>query len=528
MKSLLYILQRSCINYFKRLKDKPIKLIGPIFLIIWIIVMFLPRKNSQIVNSKFPIENFVSLFTILMLSLFLYSIYKGAKKPNSKYSMSDVNLVFTAPIKPQTVMVYGLIKQIGVELLASFYFIYQIPNLIRTFNISNKNTFLIIFSLIIYGFLFCNVLTLFIFGLCSKHNNLRGILKNTIKIASLSIVLLSILFIVKMGLGNFIETTSNFITYQNEISFIPILGWMRDIGIMTISKIRISYYLYILLIISIGGVLLYITYNMELDFYEEMIVSAENNQKIQNTKNGEVDRNNGKVLFKARRNVELKLINIYGAKSFFYKHLNEYFKRGFFFFINTYSILLLTSSIVTSVFLKNINIYFLFLGGTILLFFSAGFGGKIYNEIGYHYIFVIPDRKENKLFYGVSSSFIKTFADSIFLFLPFAIISKSNPIVFIFCVITYNSIGIMMSISGVFAYRAAIFLGFTGIIGQNLFFMLFQIVIMILGIIVTGFGTKGFVDFYSYALFTSLITYSLVIGGVFAAFASSLFDNMEL
>ncbi|MFA6941648.1 MAG: putative ABC exporter domain-containing protein, partial [Clostridiaceae bacterium] len=163
----------------------------------------------------------------------------------------------------------------------------------------------------------------------------------------------------------------------------------------------------------------------------------------------------------------------------------------------------------------------------VLLFFSSGFGGKIFTEIGYHYIFLIPDKKENKLLYGIASSFIKIIADGILLFLPFAVLSHSSVIDFILCLITYLAIGIMLNISGVFAYRAAIFLGFTGIVMQSVFMMLFQIVLMVIAIVLMGIGTAWFTLFNSYSLFTGLLIYSIVLAGLFTAAAAGLFDNME-
>ncbi|MDV3428016.1 MAG: putative ABC exporter domain-containing protein, partial [Bacillota bacterium] len=178
-------------------------------------------------------------------------------------------------------------------------------------------------------------------------------------------------------------------------------------------------------------------------------------------------------------------------------------------------------------FLKQVNIRFIFLAGSVLLFFSSGFGGKIYTEISCHYIFLIPDKKENKLLYGTASSFIKIIADGILLFLPYTILSHSSVIDFILCLITYLAIGIMMNISGLFAYRAAIFLGFSGIIAQSVFMMLFQILLMAGAVVLTGIGTAGFTLFNSYSLYTSLLIYSIVLAGLFTAGAAGLFDNME-
>lgn len=528
MASLIYLLRRTTINYFKRMKEKPTKLIAPGFILLWLVIMFIPKKNSNQVQSSSP-EIFVSIFLIIITGVLIYSIYKGAKRADSKFGMDDVNLVFTAPIRPQTVMIYGLIKKIALELFASVYILFQLPNILRNYKISSISLFLIIVSLLVFQFIFCNILGLFIFALCTKCNRLRGILRNSIKLLILLSAAFLGLYLYKTGIEKGVNSIGHFLTYNSWFKFFPAVGWMREICVQTLLKINISYFMYFLLIILSSILLLYITYQMDIDFYEEMLSSAENNDIVNRAKNGEnISRNNqGKTLFKARRDVVLSLNNIYGAKTFFYKHMNEYMKRGYIFFINTYSLLLLTVSILTGIFFKQINIRFIFLAGTVLLFFSSGFGGKIFTEIGYHYIFLIPDKKENKLLYGIASSFIKIITDDILLFLPFTIISHSSVIDFILCLITYLAIGIMMSISGVFAYRAAIFLGFAGIVMQSVFMMLFQIVLMAGAVVLTGIGTAGFTLFNSYSLFTGLLVYSIVLAGLFTAAAAGLFDNME-
>lgn len=528
MASLIYLLRRTTINYFKRMKEKPTKLIAPGFILLWLVIMVIPKNNNNKITSSSPVI-FVSIFLVIIAGVLIYSIYKGAKSADSKFGMDDVNLVFTAPIRPQTVMIYGLIKKIALELFASVYILFQLPNILRNYKISSISLFLIILSLLVFQFIFCNILGLFVFALCTKCNRLRGILRNSIKLLILLSAAFLGLFLYKTGIEKGLNTIGNFLTYNRWFRFFPVVGWMREICIQTLLKINLSYFIYFLLIILSSILILYITYQMDIDFYEEMLSSAENNDLVNRVKNGEkVSRNNqGKVLFKARRNVELCLNNIYGAKVIFYKHMNEYMKRGYIFFINTYSLLLLAASILTGIFFKQVNIRFIFLAGSVLLFFSSGFGGKIYTEIGYHYIFLIPDKKENKLLYGTASSFIKIITDGILLFLPYAIISNSSIIDLLYCLITYMAIGIMMSISGVFAFRAAIFLGFRGIIAETVFMMLFQLVLMAGAVVLTGIGTAGFTLFNSYSLFNGLLIYSIVLSGLFTAAAAGLFDDME-
>ncbi|MFA6941287.1 MAG: putative ABC exporter domain-containing protein, partial [Clostridiaceae bacterium] len=76
MASLLYLLRRTAINYFKRMKEKPTKLIAPGFILLWLVILFIPKKNSNQVPSSSP-EIFVSIFLIIITGVLIYSIYKG-------------------------------------------------------------------------------------------------------------------------------------------------------------------------------------------------------------------------------------------------------------------------------------------------------------------------------------------------------------------------------------------------------------------------------------------------------------------
>ncbi|MDV3428666.1 MAG: putative ABC exporter domain-containing protein, partial [Bacillota bacterium] len=316
MASLIYLLRRTTINYFKRIRKKPLKLIAPGFILLWLVFMFIPKKDNNKIPSSSP-EIFVSIFLVIITGVFIYSIYKGTKSADSKFGMDDVNLVFTAPIRPQTVMIYGLIKKIAVELFASVYILFQLPNILRSYKISSFRLFLIIVSLFVFQFIFCNIIELLVFAVCTKHNELRAIIRNSIRFIILFSAAFLGLFIFKTGIEKGLNTMGYFLTYNSWFKFLPAVGWMREICIQTLLGINLSYYIYFLLIILSSMLLLYITYQLDIDFYEEMLTSAENNDIISRAKNGEnISRNNqGKSLFKARRNVELRLNNVYGAKT---------------------------------------------------------------------------------------------------------------------------------------------------------------------------------------------------------------------
>lgn len=531
MKALIYVLQRTVINYFKRLKEKPQKAIGPIFFIIWVTFMILPGAKSSSDNA--PFEYFVSAFLGIIFLMFLFSLYSGTKTLDSKFDMADVNLIFVSPIKPQTVLLYGIIKKVAVELLTSVYLLYQIPNFLRGYNISVFNQVMLIISFIIFQLVFCNILKLFLFALNTKYNKIGFIIRTFIKGLVLTVVGLLVYL---MGNGitlRFIQDAVKEITYNKYVEYIPVFGWIKEMALQTYTGIRPSYYLYLVLLLLISGLLLYITYSIHLDFYEDMLSSAEKNEMFKEIKSGNKkanDYNDGKqsFLFKPFRKVTLKLNRAYGAKVLFFKHMNEYYKRSLVLFINTYSLLFLIASIVLGIFVKSIDIKIIFLASNVLLFFSAGLGGKIYNEINSTFIFLIPDSPQKKLFYGASSSLIKTFTDSLLLFLPFGILNKSSIFEILLCIICYTSLGGMISYSGLFAFRIARFLGFTGMLTQSLFFMFFQLLIIIPAVLIVILFTITFAQFIGgYALYLALLLYSLIGAVIFSFGCVGIFNDME-
>lgn len=527
MKALTYLLKTTTKNYFKRLKEKPQKAVGPIFILFIFVMMFLPGKKSN--ATSISIDIFVSLFLLFTIIVFLFSLYSGTKSVDSKFSMSDVNLIFVSPIKPQTVMLYGVIKKIALELLTSFYILYQIPNVLRNFKVPVINEVLLVLSYIVFQLVFCNVIKLLTFALNTKYKDFGDIIRGIIKAIILFVVTITIFIIVKGKFISFNKALITHITYDSWVKYIPVFGWMKEIALQTIKGITLSYAVYNLLMFALSGVLLYIIYNMELDFYEDMLSNAEVNERVVQAKSGKNVSGEGKTpgIFKPIRQMPLKLEGVFGAKVLFFKHMNEYKKRSFIFFINTYSLILLVASVILGIFAKGMPIKAIFLIASGLLFFTAGFGGKIYTEIYNQFIFLIPDTPLQKLFYGIISSLIKTFSDAILLFLPFGILARVSIIEVILCIICYVVLGGMLSYSGLFAFRIAEFLGFTGPMSQGLLFMFFQLLLIVPAVLIVLLLTAAFAKFAGLAIYFGLIAYGLGAGLIFSFGCVGILNDME-
>lgn len=528
MKALYYLLKTTIINYFKRLKQKPQKAVGPIFVILWFAVMFLPKGNSKKTGGMNS-DILIFIFLIIVLGMFLYALYSGTKRLDSKFSMSDVNLIFVSPIKPQTVLLYGIIKKIAVELFASIYILYQIPNALKSFNVPASNQMVLILSFLVFQLIFCNILKLFIFALNTKYNRLGQIIRETIK-ALLIIISAGIIFVIVRGdIKAAWEKLLYIAVHSSWVGDIPIVGWMREITVQVIKGMNISTLVYLLLFLLISALMLYITYNLKLDYYEDMLSGAEKYDAVRNAKmtNEKTASGNNSLFFKPIRKRNLKLDNVYGAKVLFFKHLNEYIKRSLVFFVNTYSLVLLAASLILGIFAKALDIKIIFLISCGLLFFSAGMAGKIYNEIYHYFIFLLPDTPHRKLFYGMASSLVKAGTDSALLFLPFGVLSGVSIFEILLCMLCYVALAGMLSYSGLFSFRIAQFFGFDSAIAMGLLFMLFQLLLVVPLVIITAVTTIGFKNMNGYTVYLSSIIYSIGMAVLFSFGNAGIFENTE-
>lgn len=492
----------------------------------WVILIFLSYKNRKS-TSTFKSEYFIAMFLTYVLAAILYSLYSGTKKISSNFEMSDVNFLCVSPVKPQTILLYGIIKKLSAEIFAMFCIMIQIPYYIKNSNAPILNVIFLILSFIIFQAFFCNILKLFIFALNTKIKKLGEIIRS---IVMLFLGLIFVFFVFVFIKGKIFETINSLIkvlVYNKYIAYIPVFGWMREIVYQTLKGINFYFYVYIFLFAFISFIMLYIVYNLNLDYYEDILTGAEQLTSVRNIRENKEKYTNNNIFTKPFRKRELKLNNIYGAKVLFYKQLNEYIKRSPIFFINIYSIILFLTSILLGIFAKGTDIKLIFLVSTGLLFFSAGMAGKIFTEINYPLIFMLPDTPQRKLLYGSASSIVKSFSDSILIFVPFGILSGKSILEILICIICYVLLSAMLSFSGIFAFRISRFFGFEGVMTQSMFFVFFQILLMAILLIFVLVKMLVFKDFNGYSIYLVYILYSLILSVLFFKGSIGIFKDTE-
>ena len=526
MGAFTYLLKRNCINYIKSFKHKPSRalpfLFYGFFLVIMVISFSMASKEPNYSNPKY----FIGVSTISLIIIFLLIIYNGIMRKNFRYNMSDVNLIFTAPIKSQNVLLYGFIREISYVFAFSLFILFQIPNLALNFKFVKYGLVAFVFCLLLF-FITLSFISLLMYGIFSRFNNLKKGAERIVKVLAILIVGGFTLYIYTKSNGDYFNFSIGL--FNKEFwNVIPIVGWIRSIIIQCFNGFNYSFILYVVAFILSCILCGFILYKLNIDFYEDALPSAEQNEVAQSFKNSGYDQNKlqninvkkRKPLF-AIRKVEYNYSGKY-AKAIFFRHLLECRKSGFG-FIDLFSLIYLLISLFIGY--KGIPIEGL-LGIGIYLMFLTIYAGKWSMDFNSHFIFLIPARSEEKLFYSTLISIIKYGVNALILFLPCSILIKANPITVILCMVSYISFGAVATYGAVLNYR--LFDRVSNSMMKGIFMMITLFIYILPGVIGGIILSLFFKVFGEYSLYISFILYNALASLVIIHFAKTVYDRVEI
>ncbi len=525
MKPLFFILKRSIINYFKDIKNKPSRLIPYIIAVVFMIFIIISSIFGKGEGKYKSPETLIAIATAILLIWFFTQAKSHVNTQSSAFRMSDVNFLFTSPISPADILIYGFIKQIYSTLIFSFFLLFQIPNLTLNFHLVSFGPFYFLLIFFLFA-LSMSILSMIIYSFASKSSNNKRIVNYILNVSAAGVIVY-VGYGLLLGRDNLWKASID-IFNLNLWNYIPIIGWVRILLSKITTSLDVFFVLYLLLMIATIFVLILLLYRMNLDYYEDVLGSSEKNESIAIIKKGNkngisaADRNNlGKV------KVRKAFINYRGsgAKAIFYRHLLEYKKTGFQ-LINLYTLLVVASAIIFSLVSPVKNLMFLTYGLAYLMVTSL-FAGKWFQELGNPYIYLIPDTSAKKVFYSTLANLIKTLSDGILVFIPAGILCKADIITILLCIITYVSFGAIFNYASVLSVRLFGKIASEALKGILMFFSVFATIIpgIIINLVLILTLNK---IFGIYTEYIGWIITNGILSIIFIQLGKGIFDNIEL
>jgi len=532
MKTITYLIKKQFKNYLISLKRNPAKLIGYLFIVamlVFVIVISLVDKGDGPRKSR-AIAELGGIIMGLFLFLFMSSLYTGLERGATFFKMSDVNLLFTTPLSSKKVLLYGIIKQMGLSFLLSFFMIYQMPTLIRIYGI-NWGDSVIIFVGYMMLLIASNICSMAIYMFVNGNATRKKLVKT---ILSTLLIMIAGVFTFKMlqgmSFGISIRETLEIAT------FIPVVGWIKGAIYSIIAKEILLGMIYsILSVLIIGGVILFVL-KSNADYYEDVLTATEYIEKVtQNMKQGKAVIDSGSKL-KGDKLKNFGLRKGKGAAVIFYKQILENRRSGLA-GIGVLGLIQVTMALGGTYFLSQADdishaLVFLIVIGFMaymqILFTGAS---RWASELQYHYIYLIPQSGFKKMLYSSLEGILKAGIDGVLMFVPAGIYLTVNPVFIILAVLTRMSFEILAIGINLLSQKVFGTLGNKGMMMMLYFLAIILFALPgIIGGVVIGimtFGSLGITNSYMMAL-AVIIAWNVVFVLGIMLFSNQIFMQMEL
>lgn len=196
------------------------------------------------------------------------AIWKGAKKGADIFTMPDVNFLFPSPMKPQSVLLFKTVGQIGATLAGAIYVIFQIPNLMTNFRLSVTSVCIILICFIMMMIIskFINIWT---YCFLSEHAKLKKLVaKYGFAIAFIPVIFVA--FFNKCLGWNMYKSV--YAVAGSKISrMIPFYGWIKAACAYVFVGRYFMFAVFFALLVVGAVALVWFTWKMDVDFYEDAL-----------------------------------------------------------------------------------------------------------------------------------------------------------------------------------------------------------------------------------------------------------------
>jgi len=436
--ALTYLLLTRLKNTLKSLIKSPGKLVY-LIIMLGLIVLTVFSGNAAGGNpdsAHRDIRELCAIVTALYTLMFVMVAAGGFSKGGNMFSMSDVNLIFPAPVSQQRVLFYGLFRQMGMSLMVGIFILYQYSWTHMTYGI-NYGTLLFILLGYALAVFFGQITAMVIYSFTSGD----GRLKKTIQSVFYVVFIAFAAYLVWKVQSGPEASLQNLVSAMNStvMRLMPVGGWLGwafagissdAAGALTGLGISIVYLVILVCLVIFS----------KRDYYEDVLKTAEIAQSAITAKK------EGRIGEVAPANVKLGKTGLkggFGADAFYYKHLLEN-RRTKKFLVSTTSLIWIVVSIGLAFFMRNFGISLIFISTTYMQLFSVALG-RINKELTKPYIYLVPEPPLAKLIQNLREMFSSALAEAVFIFVPAAFIMYLSPVDMILCIAARMSFALLFT-----------------------------------------------------------------------------------
>ncbi|MEB2781859.1 putative ABC exporter domain-containing protein [Algoriphagus sp. C2-6-M1] len=403
---------------------------------------------NGIPEVNFAMQNIIGAVTLLALVILIYQLYRATKNNVSFFKMADVNLLFTAPVKPENILIYYMARSILPSLGGAILFVvYGASQAIDTFEMTVANFIFLILAFALFFFIVSPIKFL-VYTLNTKYDVMEYIRTGVIILAILlsGLVIIPGLLAEKFWQGMFAWITSPW------FDFFPIVGWSRGIA---------SYLSHENAILSIGFIALYgIAYFAILKlvirfagyYYEDVLEATKSNEEKLEKVKGKKQVGESSYSLNTKKKLALPDFGT-GAKAFYWRNYVHSSRQDFHPLFGLYSLIMVGIGIVLAVLslFDWFSHYFLYGYLLIMLFlyFFAGIGRANVGDLKKPFFILVPATWTAKFWNVIKLDILQITLFCVALIVPSVLIAGLNWFIvplFLFATIEVYLIGFGINI----------------------------------------------------------------------------------
>lgn len=410
------------------------------------------EEQKNVIADTIGYSNFIELIAgAVVLISFTLSILNAEKNAGRIFLPADVTLLFPAPLKPQSVMLFRIATQFGQMIFVNIYLLFQLPNLVLNAGLSLWGALMILLA---FGLMsFCGTLFQLLFYLLGSMLPTFKRLMRPIVYGILMATASGFMLYQKVTGLEMLEAASGF--FNAKLSrFIPFWGWLKGMCRFAIDGDVSGTILSIAALVIGMVVLILVIWNLKVDFYEDAMTKAEEIAEVMEraqSENPSMARRRKKDRSDKLRRDGMK--HGWGANAFFFKAMYNRFRFAHFGFftktMETYLVAACAVALFTKISLESDSTLLLAAGLAVFVFFRS-LGNPLEADTKMQYFILIPESTWMKLFYSLMAGTVNAALDLLPPLIVGAVILGANPLTTLLWVFPILSIDIYSTTVGVF------------------------------------------------------------------------------
>ncbi|MBQ8356826.1 MAG: hypothetical protein IJX39_03350 [Clostridia bacterium] len=376
----------------------------------------------------------------IVLFVLAFSVALADKNGGSIFLMADVNLLFPAPMKPQSVLLFRLIMQAGTSIIATIYLLFQIPNLVLNLGLGAGTVFAMLGAWLLL-MIYAKLISVLLYTVSSTKPSVKRYLRPCLWTA---------LLLIGAGYYLWAQHSANYFNGALEYfngpftRYIPVWGWLKGLVLYAMEGNVAGALLSALALLLLAVALVLIIWRIKADFYEDAMArseeTAEKQAQMQSAKPQLQKR-------KKDRNDTLRRDGLNrgaGATVYFHKamynrfrfaHLRIFTKTSETYLVTALGVCLLMLLVIKADFFPAVAIV---LGG---FAFFRSLGNPISQDISQETFFLVPDTAHRKVFFSFAAGVVNSALDLLPAFLVAALLLRPAPLTVLVWFLVVVSLG---------------------------------------------------------------------------------------